>query len=116
MARYFYSVADKIYRELSADPTLKDAFDLVNAAYKGDLTKFKFSELELGKNDVLRLRGFLTALSSRSDAAKYESEIRLARNLLSIIKVCGYKTTSDTSYVSSFKEGEGIFRNESDIQ
>lgn len=116
MARYFYSVADKIYGELSADPTLKDAFDLVNAAYKGDLTKFKFSELELGKNDVLRLRGFLTALSSRSDAAKYESEIRLARNLLSIIKVCGYKTTSDTSYVSSSKEGEGIFRNESDMQ
>ena len=116
MARYFYNVADKIYKELSADPTLKDAFDLVNAAYKGDLTKFKFSKLELGKNDVLRLRGFLTALSSRSDAAKYESEIRLARNLLSIIKVCGYKTTSDTSYVSSSKEGEGIFRNESDMQ
>ena len=116
MARYFYNVADKIYKELSADSTLKDAFDLVNAAYKGDLTKFKFSKLELGKNDVLRLRGFLTALSSRSDAAKYESEIRLARNLLSIIKVCGYKTTSDTSYVSSSKEGEGIFRNESDMQ
>lgn len=116
MARYFYNVADKIYTELSADPTLKDAFDLVDSAYSGDLTKVKFNSLELSKSDVLRLRGFLTALSSRNDAAKYESEIKLARNLLSIIKVCGYKTTSDTSYVNSSKEGEGIFRNESDIQ